>query len=125
MSISAQSLATFFLQLLGLNAQNLQQSSYGDDAEMDSNYPIVEYIDTHGNFHYAQSFNWSSTDVQTGSTMDSTNYTLPAGVPAGTVIRGRMKNPSSLALAPSPGRDPFRFLITRPTHRARHRKQNP
>jgi hypothetical protein len=69
-------------QLNGISAG----ASYGDDAEMDSNYPIVEYIDNSGNFHYAQSFNWSSTDVQTGSTMVSTNYTLPAGVTDGAYL---------------------------------------
>jgi hypothetical protein len=76
---------TFTLSGTQLNGMSAG-ASYGDDAEMDSNYPIVEYIDTHGNFHYAQSFNWSSTDVQTGSTMVSTNYTLPAGVPAGAYL---------------------------------------
>jgi hypothetical protein len=55
-------------------------ASYGDDAEMDSNFPIVEYLDGSGNFHFARTFNWSSTAVQTGSTLVSANYTLPAGI---------------------------------------------
>jgi hypothetical protein len=66
-------------QLNGISAG----ASYGDDAEMDSNYPIVEFIDHSLNYHYAQTFNWTSTDVQTGSTLESTNYTLPAGLTDG------------------------------------------
>lgn len=55
-------------------------ASYGDDAEMDSNYPIVEYLDAAGHVRFARTFGWTSTGVQTGATPVSTNFTLPAGV---------------------------------------------
>jgi autotransporter-associated beta strand protein len=80
-AISATS-STFTLtgtQLNGISAG----ASYGDDAEMDSNFPIVEYLDHNGSYHYARTFNWSSTGVQTGSTPVTTQYTLPAGVTDG------------------------------------------
>jgi hypothetical protein len=66
-------------QLNGLSAG----ASYGDDAEMDSNYTIVEYQDSSFNWHYAQPFDRSSNGVQTGSTLVSTSYLLPPGISDG------------------------------------------
>jgi hypothetical protein len=66
-------------QLNGITAG----ASFGDDAEMDSNYPIVEFLDHGGSYHFARTFNWTSTDVQTGSTLVATNFTLPPGVTNG------------------------------------------
>ena len=37
-----------------------------------------------GNVYFARTFNWSSTGVQTGSTPETTDFTLPAGLPLGT-----------------------------------------
>ena len=51
-------------QLNGLSAG----ASYGDDAEMDTNYPIVELRSGTGQVYFARTFNWSSTGVATGST---------------------------------------------------------
>jgi hypothetical protein len=66
----------------GLNGINAG-AAYGDDAQMDSNYPIVRM--TSGNsVYYARSYNWSTTSVQTGSATETTNFTLPPRVPAGT-----------------------------------------
>jgi hypothetical protein len=50
---------------------------------MDSKYPLVEYLDNGGGAHFARTFNWTSTAVQTGSTLLATDYTLPAGVTNG------------------------------------------
>lgn len=58
--------------------------AYGDDAEMDTNYPIVKLTNASGGVYYARTFNWSSTGVATGSTPVSTNFTLPSGIPIGT-----------------------------------------
>jgi hypothetical protein len=65
-------------QLNGLS----QGASYGDDAEMDTNYPIVRF--TNGtSVYYARSYNWSSTGVATGSTVVTTQFVLPSGIPLG------------------------------------------
>ena len=43
-------------------------AAYGDDLQMDSNYPLVRF--THlssGNIYYGRTFNWSSTGVRTGA----------------------------------------------------------
>ena len=58
-------------------------AAYGDDWQMATNYPVIRLTDG-TNVYYARSFNWSSTNVQTGTTPDSTLFTLPAGLPYGT-----------------------------------------
>jgi hypothetical protein len=47
---------------------------------MSSNYPIVRITDSAGNVFYARTYNWSSTGVATGSTPETTQFTLPAGI---------------------------------------------
>jgi hypothetical protein len=58
-------------------------AAYGDDWQMATNYPIIR-LTTGTKVYYARTFNWSSTNVQTGTTPDSTLFTLPAGLPYGT-----------------------------------------
>ncbi|HXD93225.1 MAG TPA: T9SS type A sorting domain-containing protein [Bacteroidia bacterium] len=58
-------------------------AAYGDDWQMATNYPVIRL--TNGTkVYYVRTFNWSSTNVQTGTTLDSTLFTLPAGLPHGT-----------------------------------------
>jgi hypothetical protein len=65
-------------QLNGVSAG----ASYGDDAEMDENYPIVNFRDANGNVFYARTTNWSNTGV--GHHGDETvQLTLKAGMPKG------------------------------------------
>jgi predicted outer membrane repeat protein len=54
-------------------------SSYGDDAGNDSNYPLVRFTDGIGFVRYGRTYNWSSTGVQTGTNIVSTDCTMPAG----------------------------------------------
>jgi uncharacterized repeat protein (TIGR01451 family) len=69
-------------QLNGISAG----ASYGDDAEMDTNYPIVQLKakDGSGKVYFARTTNWSSTGVATGSLPVSTDFSLPAYMPFGT-----------------------------------------
>lgn len=53
-----------------------QGAAYGDDAQMDTNYPIVRLTATNGDVTYARTFNWSSTGVQTGSKPVTTDFAL-------------------------------------------------
>ncbi len=81
-------------QLNGLSAG----ASYGDDAEMDTNYPIVELKNGSGQVYFAKTFNWSSTGVATGTTPVTTDFSLPANMPYGTysltvVANGVSSNP--------------------------------
>jgi hypothetical protein len=59
-------------------------ASYGDDVQMETNYPIIRLIADNGNVYYARTANWNSTGVMRGNNPDTTDFTLPAGLPEGT-----------------------------------------
>jgi hypothetical protein len=65
-----------------LNGQSAG-ATYGDDAEMDENYPIVLLVDSTGNTYYCRTTNWSSVGVATGNTPQTTNFTLNPAVTPG------------------------------------------
>jgi hypothetical protein len=91
-------------QLNGLS----EGASYGDDAQMASNYPIVQLTDTRPTtlplgvqfypVYYAQTSNWSNNWVATGNKTVTTNFALPPGIPAGiysltAIANGISSNP--------------------------------
>jgi hypothetical protein len=57
--------------------------AYGDDWQNETNYPIIR-LTSGSNVYYARTFNWNSTSVMTGNMPDTTQFTLPVGLPAGT-----------------------------------------
>lgn len=70
--------------LTGTQINGLSQgASYGDDLQMDSNYPLVKFISQSGETAYGRTFNWSSTGVQTGNKVVSTDFVIPINL-AGT-----------------------------------------
>jgi hypothetical protein len=73
---------SFHLTGTGLNGIS-QGASYGDDFQMSTNYPLVRLAEADGTVRYGRTFNWSSTGVMTGSRVVSTEYRLPAQMPAG------------------------------------------
>jgi hypothetical protein len=81
-------------QLNGLS----EGATYGDDSQMASNFPIVRLTSSFGTVSYARTFNWSSAGVATGSTPESTQFTLPASVTPGVyqlqvIANGIASNP--------------------------------
>jgi uncharacterized repeat protein (TIGR03803 family) len=93
--------------LKGTQLSGLDEGAYfGDDAQMASNYPIIQL--TQGNTVYtARTFNWIS-QVATGSTPVTTQFALPAGLPGGTYALTVVANGiSSTAI-------PFTFLSISP-----------
>lgn len=60
-----------------------QGATYGDDWQMSTNYPVIR-LTSGANVYYARTFNWNSTGVQRGLQADTAQFTLPAGLPAGT-----------------------------------------
>jgi hypothetical protein len=54
-------------------------ASYGDDAEMSSNYPLVRLVDTNGAVFYGRTSSWTP-GVATGSAVETVKFTAPAGV---------------------------------------------
>jgi hypothetical protein len=60
-----------------------QGAAFGDDAQMDSNYPIIRLTDGSGNVYYARTYNWDSTSVMTGGRVVNTDFALPYSVFSG------------------------------------------
>ncbi len=74
---------TYALQGRQLNGLS-QAVSYGDDATMATNYPIVRMTNRiSGKVYYCRTHDHSTMGVATGSTIQSTNFTVPCGVEAG------------------------------------------
>ncbi|HLY97797.1 MAG TPA: hypothetical protein VKT33_01905, partial [Candidatus Angelobacter sp.] len=66
-------------QLTGLS----QANSYGDDASMATNYPLVKLTTASGTVHYCRTFDHSTMGVATGTSTQSTNFKVPFGVKSG------------------------------------------
>ncbi|HLG33900.1 MAG TPA: T9SS type A sorting domain-containing protein [Bacteroidia bacterium] len=81
--VSQTSPGVFTLTGLRINGWS-EGATYGDDWQMNTNYPIVRLTSGGGNVYYARTYNWSSTRISTGSTPHTTNFVLPGGLPAGT-----------------------------------------
>ena len=63
-------------QLTGLGLTGISEgASFGDDAQMASNYPLVRLTDSGGHVQYARTYNWSSTGVQV-SGPESTDFSV-------------------------------------------------
>lgn len=58
-------------------------ASYGDDDQMDANYPIVRMVNSNGDVFYARSFNWSKIGVGIGTGYETVNFTLNPAVTPG------------------------------------------
>ncbi len=86
-------------QLTGTNLTGISQgAAYGDDEQMNSNYPLVRMTNNAtGNVYYARTFNWNSTSVQTGSRVITAEFTLPQNLPSGaySLVAEANGNPSA------------------------------
>jgi hypothetical protein len=56
-----------------------QGASYGDDEQMDTDFPIALFNDG-GTIYYGTTYNWSTTSVQTGSEVVSTEVQVPGAL---------------------------------------------
>ena len=90
-----------------------QGAAYGDDAQMDSNYPLVRMTNnSSGNVYYARTYkNWSSTSVMTGGTPETTEFMVPQSLPAGTY---------SLVVTQTTVPPRFRLLLRRTACKSHH-----
>lgn len=57
-----------------------QGASYGDDEQMDSNFPLVRFTDAGGNVRYGRTYNWSRSSVMSGTNFVTTECAVPVGV---------------------------------------------
>lgn len=76
---------------------------YGDDWQMATNYPIIR-LTSGANVYYVRTFNWNSTGVRRGNLPDTTQFTIPATVPAG--------NYSLVVTANGIASDPVAFTVS-------------
>ncbi len=78
--ITADSLGVHTLTGTQINGIS-EGATYGDDAEMSSNYPMVRVVDSAtSNVYYATTYGWSSTGVDTGNTPQSVHFILPTAL---------------------------------------------
>jgi hypothetical protein len=58
-------------------------AAYGDDDQMDSNYPIVRMVNFRGDVFYARTSDWSKIGVGNRTGPETVDFTLNPGVPPG------------------------------------------
>ena len=81
-------------------------ASYGDDSQMNSDYPVARI--TNGSVTaYCRTYNWSTCNLMTGTNIVTTEMTLPAGLLAGTyplvvTANGIASAPYSLTIVGTP-----------------------
>jgi len=79
-------------------------ASYGDDAQMSTNYPLVRITNNStGHVFYARTHDHSTMGVATGSAIVSTNFDVPSGMETGAsslvvVANGIPSNPVSVTV---------------------------
>jgi hypothetical protein len=93
---------TYHLTGYGLNGIS-GGAAYGDDAQMDSNFPLVRMSNSVGQVYYARTYGWTSTGVMTSNKVVSTEFALPPSLAAGTY--------SLVAVANGIVSDPVPFTI--------------
>ncbi|HYK47337.1 MAG TPA: T9SS type A sorting domain-containing protein, partial [Parafilimonas sp.] len=102
-SVSQTGTSTY--QITGTLFNGLSEgATYGDDWQMNSNYPIVR-LTNGSNVYYCRSFRWNSTGVMRGNKPDTATFTTPAGLPnvpysLYVVANGIASDPVSFTLAP-------------------------
>ncbi len=84
-SITMNSDGSYHLVGTGLNGIS-EGAAFGDDAQMNGNYPLVRLTDYRGYVYYGRTYNWSSTSVQTGTRPVSTEFTVPVAGGSNTLV---------------------------------------
>lgn len=106
------------IKIFGTQFNGLSQAcSYGDDAQMATNYPVVR-MQTAGKTYYLRTFNHSTMAVATGSTNVNTNVDVPTNLPKGAanmvvIANGIASDPVSVEVvgAPVAAGDPDGYMF--------------
>lgn len=104
----AQNGCTNTFTLTGMLFNGISEgSSFGDDWQMNTNYPIVQ-LKSGVNVYYARTHHWNHTGVQRGTLQDTTLFDLPGNIPNGTyslyvIANGISSNPLTFTFTPFPG----------------------
>ena len=94
-------------QLMGKQLNGISQAcSYGDDATMATNYPIVRLrSDVDGKDYYCRTFDHSTMAIATGNAIVSTHFKVPFNVPRGgadlvVIVNGIASEPKDVHIIP-------------------------
>jgi Putative Ig domain/Galactose oxidase, central domain len=104
-TVSQNADGSYHLTGTGLNGIS-EGAAYGDDEQMDSNYPLVRMTNSvTSNVYYARAYNRNSTSVQTGNRVLATEFSLPQNLPAGSyslvvVANGNPSVPTNFTYSP-------------------------
>jgi len=91
----SQSGCTNTFTLTGLLFNGICEGAcYGDDWQMNTNFPIVR-LTSGSNVYYARTYNWNRVGVQTGLLPDTTLFELPSTIPGGTYSLSVIANGNS------------------------------
>ena len=83
-SVTKTAASTYLLAGTGFNGIS-QGASYGDDWQMNTNYPLARLTSANGTVvRYARTFNWNRTGVATGAAPTTTMIALPSGLAPGS-----------------------------------------
>jgi hypothetical protein len=82
-TVTANGDGSYHLEGTGLNGLS-EGATYGDDWQMNSNYPLVRLTSGVGTVYYARTYGWSSYGVMTGAATVTTEFVPPASLPPGT-----------------------------------------
>ena len=93
-------------------------AAYGDDAQLDTNRPLVRVTDAFGTVSYARTFNWNSTAVATGSTPLSTEFARPFNGTYSLVVTANGVASDATTLTVSNSVDGLASVITQPIARS-------
>jgi hypothetical protein len=79
-----------------------QGSYYGDDAQNDTNFPLVRITDSAGHVVYCRTHNWLG-GVQTGATIRTAQFDIPSTIALGAgslqvVANGIASSPVSVTI---------------------------
>ena len=85
-------------------------AAYGDDCQMVTNYPIVRLNAANGNVYYARTTKWNETSVWSPR-VQTTQFTLPAGLPAGSYMLQVVANGNASDPVPFPVSEPYFMLV--------------
>ena len=95
-----------------------QGAGYGDDCQMDTNYPIVKLTDGSGNVYFCRSYRWSDTGVMEGSTVQATQFRTPANLPGGSYSLQVVTNGIASDPVPFPPAQPWFMIINQNSGKA-------
>jgi hypothetical protein len=100
-TVTANPVGSYHLVGTGLTGIS-EGASYGDDAQMATDYPLVRLIGSYGKVQYARTYNWTSTSMMPGAS-GSVDFDIPALAPGAyslqVVVNGNASGSVAFSIA--------------------------